>query len=148
MSTSSLTFPMTDATGDLVFSGNLDANPLGLISMNRPAWNARVGYAEAGEHVDGNLPNSASWGSWTLSAVVQLDGTSQADLDTKVARVVEVVGQFSYTFVQEWNGVSKTYRAHRGSVVPTEDVPELWELDEFSAVYTLSIPVQPHPVGA
>lgn len=134
---------MTDAAGDLVFSGEDDGNPFGLLDMNEPARQARITYADDSPDVSGSLAIQAVWQQAVLTAVVDLQGTSQADLEAKKARLQAVIGRLSYTAIQEINGVQTTLACYFGSMVPASDSIDLNELEEFSASYTLSIPCQP-----
>lgn len=139
----SLTFPMSDAAGDLVFSGNNDANPNGLLAMSRPGLVARITYADDSPHLAGSLATAATWQKAVLSATVELRGTSASDLANREARLRTVLGQFSYAAVQNRNGAVATWTCDTGSMEAVLDDDEINELAEFRSVWNLTIPVQP-----
>lgn len=139
--TASLTFVLT--TGDLVFSGVEDGNPLALYAMNEPAMQPRITYADDSAHVEGSLSTQAVWQQSILNATVGLSAASQTALATLRAQLRAAVGQFRYVVVTEANGERLAWTADMGSMVPTEDSLDINDLAEFAASYNLSIPVRP-----
>lgn len=139
----SLTFPDVDADGDLVFSGVEDGNPLGLLAMTEPGRIARLVYADDSPHVHGSLAIAGSWQQAVISAQVNLKGATQADLNAKKARMFAALERFRYPVIQSANGVTSSWICDMGSASPDE--MNVNDLEDFEAVFSLSIPCYPIP---
>lgn len=96
-------------------------------------------YAES-RWLDGAALTSSRTGLRTVSASLQVWGTTIADAQTKVATLGSVVDAFSYTVTAVYAGGSAVYTAMPASYSVS------WDRDFLRnnmAVMTLSIPVQP-----
>ena len=130
--------------GNLVFSGNDDTNPFGLLSMNEPALQARVTYATESIHVSGALPTQTTWQLSMLNAVVGVRADTQQQLEDRKAEIRAAIAPLSFSAIQTINGVAlPTWSCVRGSMTQYAGNHELDDLASFEAYYVLSIPVQP-----
>ena len=129
-------------TGDMTFSGNDDANPLGLISMSRLALIHRRAYADPSIHVRGGLMTQSVPDLTNLNVVVGLKGTGQSSLEAQEAALRAACSE-KRTVVTERNGYETTLAADTAEMTPVEADDDYPNLRDFEAFYSLSFPVQP-----
>lgn len=135
---------MADAEGDLVFSGVEDGSPYGLLSMSEPARPKRRSWADDSAHVAGSLLTQSVGAMTEIQAVVQLEGSTQAELEARKVRMRTVLERFRFLAQQMVNGSTTTWSCVAADITPApSEQDDLHNLEHFKASYILSIPCYP-----
>lgn len=128
----------------LVFSGSLDANDLGVVNYQAPAFQSRVTYAPDSMNVHGSEAIGGAWQQAILGFDWMLDeAANETAVTAAYAEVVAAVGQFSYAVTTTVSDASaQVWAADMGSIVP----PRRTYVDlahPNALVVAVSIPVYP-----
>lgn len=147
---STLTITISRDGADLVLSGTIDANALGVTNYQEPPRQARVEYAPDSRYVHGSEALSATYQQSFLSFDVVTDqAATEAASRTSLAELLAAIGQFSYTVTVVVDGApAETWACDTGSMVPVGN-RTLMDLEHHNPVWSVQIPCKPIPtIGA
>lgn len=129
----------------LVFSGTLDANPLGIVNFQAPAYIQRALYMPDSSDVHGSEPIASVYQQGLLSWDWMRDNsTSETQVQAAAEEVRVALAQFSYPVTTQTSGApAQVWAASPGSLTPP---PRTYlDLAYLTPVFAVSIPVYPLP---
>jgi hypothetical protein len=137
---------MPGALEPLVFSGAVDATPLGIYDYQEPARQMRVTYAPDSADIHGSEATGAALQQAVLGWDWAADhATSETDVQAAYDEVAAAISQFSYLVTTQVSGApARVWSADPGSLIPSpRDYSDL--SDPTTHVYSVSLPVFPIP---
>ena len=119
------------------------ANGLSILSVQEPEDAVRTIRVTA-PRVDGSFPVAYADDSGFLVVIIDVEGTTWAQVETRFQAVRTAYRTEFYFFVEtEVEGVTKRWRTERPDVVPS--ITESVSLVSKSQTYSIRFPVQPNP---
>lgn len=147
MTAPTLTITISQSGDDLVLSGSVDSNELGVTRYSPPALQQRLVYMPDSASVHGSEATSAAWQQALLSFDWVPDrAADEGDVAASYADVVAAIGQFEFTVTtQVSDAAAEVWSANAGSIVLAGGSRDYADLAHKNPVYTVTIPVYPLP---
>lgn len=145
MTAPTLTITISQSGDDLVLSGSLDENELGITRYAPPALQQRQSFMPTSADIHGDEAVSQSWQQSLLSFDWVPDtADDETDVAAAYAAVVAAISQFAFTVTTKVSdAAAEVWSANGGSIVLAGTSRDYPDLAHYNPVYTVTIPVYP-----